>query len=39
MISVRSGDLDLETWSVAEDNLVDDLLIIVVIPEGDFIKN
>ena len=27
---------DLETWSVVEDNLVDDSLVFVVILEGDF---
>ena len=29
----------METWLVAEDNLVDDSLIIVVISEYDFIDN
>ena len=39
MVSVGLGDLNLETWSVAEDYLVDDSLVIVVISEGDFIEN
>ena len=37
LISIGSGDLDLETWPVTKNNLVDDTLAIIVISDGDFI--
>ena len=37
MTSVGSGDLDLETWSITEDNLVDNSLVMVLISDGDFV--
>ena len=37
MISVGSGDLDLENGPVTEENLVDDTLAIIVISDGEFI--